>query len=293
MAKSRIKALIQLIDDPDQTVYEIVEKEILNQKPDIISDLEEIWDSTNDEVLQIRIENLIQKFQFRETKKKFMAWAASSKNSILKGFEIVTRYQYPDLNFAIPQYKFEKLRKEIWLELSHSLTALEKVTVLNHILFTVHKFSVDLENPDAPRNCFMNQLFESRKGNPVSVCILYLTLAQSLDLPIKFIPFPKNPLLAYVDHDLAVHTMGKNTVSDVIFYINPANRGSITGRKELEYHLKKNNYLPVEKYIEPILDRYLILRLLETLMKGYEKNNQQEHADNIRELSAILRKALK
>ncbi len=112
-------------------------------------------------------------------------------------------------------------------------------------------------------------------------------------MPVHFVPYPGNPLLSYVDRELAIHILGENAFSNVIFYINPANRGSVTGRKELEYHLKKNNYIPVEDYIEPVNERQLILKLLESLAKAYEVTKSRQKADEIRELSAILRKVLK
>ena len=134
---------------------------------------------------------------------------------------------------------------------------------------------------------------ETRQGNPASVTILYLALAKALELPVKYVPYPRYPLLAYVDRELAQHIMGENAISDVIFYINPANRGSITGRKELEYHLKKNNYIPVEDYIEPVDEGYILLKLLDNLNEAYKVTQSEAKASGIRELGRILSKTLK
>jgi regulator of sirC expression with transglutaminase-like and TPR domain len=286
--KKKIKALLQLVDDPDLNVYEVVEHEILKQDSGIIRQLEEVWDSVTDEFTQQRIENLIQKLQFRETKKQFRTWTNSPELPVLKGFEIVTRYQYPDLNFMLLESRFENLKKEIWLELSNSLTALEKITVVNHILFTIHKFSVNHSVPESPRNYFLNQILETKLCSPTAITILYLALAQALELPVKYIPYPKNPLLGYVDRELAIHILGENAFSNVIFYINPANRGSITSRKELEYHLKKNNYIPVEDYVEPMNERHLLMRLLESLSGAYAENRLKHKAQEVMDLSDIL-----
>jgi len=291
-ATKKIKALLQLVDDPDHTVYDVVEKEILKQKFGIICQLEEIWDVTPDDFTRLRVENLIQKLQFRETREQFTQWVLNPDLNLLKGFGIIARYQYPDLNFMLLENKFERLRKEVWLELSSSLTALEKITVLNHILFSVHNFLVNHSVNENPKNYYLNQILETRQCNPVSVTILYLAIAQSLELPVKFIPYPKNPLLAYVDHDLATHILGENAFSNVIFYINPANRGSITGRRELEYHLKKNNYVPVENYIEPADERILILKLLFNLAELFDENNEREKSADIREMAGILKKRM-
>ena len=48
MKKRRLNALIDLLDDPDSTVYEAVEKELLKESDEIIPVLEEKWESSFD-----------------------------------------------------------------------------------------------------------------------------------------------------------------------------------------------------------------------------------------------------
>jgi hypothetical protein len=71
MKKDKLQALINLLDDPDSTVFEIVEKELLKENVEIIPALEEKWESSFDENSQERIENLIQSLQFKQTYKLF------------------------------------------------------------------------------------------------------------------------------------------------------------------------------------------------------------------------------
>ena len=59
MNKGKLEALINLLDDPDQTVFELVEKELLKESDEIIPVLEEKWETSLDINYQERIENLI------------------------------------------------------------------------------------------------------------------------------------------------------------------------------------------------------------------------------------------
>ena len=74
MEKNKLNALINLLDDPDDLVFELVEKELLKEGDNIIAELEAKWESSLDENCQVRIENLIQNLQFKETKKKLHDW---------------------------------------------------------------------------------------------------------------------------------------------------------------------------------------------------------------------------
>lgn len=81
-------------------------------------------------------------------------------------------------------------------------------------------------------------------------------------------------------------TPGVNT--DILFYINPASHGSITGRKELEYYLRKMNYEPGFSGLETSSPRSFLVRLLEITELSYEKNGEAERSADILEMKNIL-----
>ena len=288
MKRSRLKALINLLDDPDNLVFETVEKELLKANYTIIPVLEKQWENSFDETSQERIENLIQDLQFKKTRNLLKTWISSSENDLLEGFFTIDKFQYPDINQMGINQKIEKIKNSVWLELNDSLTLLEKTTILNHFLFNIQGFSINHNNIQSPQNCYLNQLLETKKGNPVSLSLFYTILARQLGLPAYFTDFPKNPLVAIVDSDLARKVHGKNSSSDVLFYINPSNKGSIASRKEVDYHLKKNNYFPPEKYAEPQPDKLFVKRLLESLHDSFQAIGFQEKEMRTAELLSLF-----
>ncbi len=292
MKKSRLKALINLLDDPDNLVFETVEKELLKENHTIIPALEKHWENSFDETSQQRIENLIQDLQFKKTKSLLKQWIHSPEKELLEGFLTVDKFQYPDVNQMGIYQKVEKIKNTVWLELNNSLTLLEKTTILNHFLFNVHGFSINHNNINSPQNCYLNQLLDTKKGNPVSLSLFYTILARQLGLPAFFTDFPKNPLVAIVDRDLAKKVHGENTTSDVLFYINPSNKGSIASRKEVDYHLAKNNYSPSEKFAEPKCDQLFIRRLLESLNIAFHTVGFQEKEMRTAELLRLFKQTV-
>ena len=288
MKKSKLLALINLLDDPDRTIFELVEKELLKETHEIIPALEEKWENSFDENCQENIENLIQSLQFKQTIKQLKTWHKSKEKDLLTGFLEVDRFQYPDLNLINIHQKIESIKKSIWIELKNSLTLLEKTTILNHFLFNINGFSINHKNIHSPQNCFLNQILDTKKGNSVSISIFYTILARQLDLPAQFIDFPKNPLVAIVDPELAKKVHGNNLNSNVLFYINPSNKGAITSRKEIEYHLRKNMYKPLHSFTEPKSDLLFIKRLLESLKESYKSVGFEEKEEKTSQLLRIL-----
>ena len=290
MKKKRLNALINLLDDPDDKIFESVEKELLKENHQIIPDLEKKWEASFDEFYQERIENLIQDLQFGQTKKQLKLWLHSKQHNLLEGFLTIDRFQYPDINLLGVHQKMEKIKNEIWLEFNNSLTLLEKITILNHFIFHIHGFTINHNNINSPQNCFLNQMLDTKNGNPVSIGIFYTIIARQLGISAQFSDYPKNPLVAIVDRELAKKVHGNDTHTSVLFYINPSNKGSITSRKEIDYHLKKNNYEPTDYFAEPKDDIYFIKRLAESLLESYQSVGYTEKQAKINELTGLFPK---
>ncbi|WP_347841118.1 transglutaminase-like domain-containing protein [uncultured Draconibacterium sp.] len=290
MEPQRLEALINLLDDPDRTVFELVEQELLKEDDEIIPALEKKWEQSFDENSQNRIENIIQNLQFKRTYAGVKHWItlAPEKQDLCEGFCAIDKFQYPDLNPLNLSLKIENLRKSIWLELNNSLTLLEKTTILNHFIFNLNGYSINLSNPHSPQNCFLNQLLDTKRGNPISMSIFYTIIARAIELPAFLVDFPKNPLVAIVDAELAQKVHGSTRDTEVLFYINPSNKGAITSRKEIDYHLKRNDYKPFRDFAEPLPDVLFLRRLLESMLESYVAVGYTEKQKKIEKLLALF-----
>ena len=288
MKEEKLKALIALLDDPDQAVFEMVEKELLKEKSNIISQLENIWETSLDELIQSRIENLIQQIQYRETSKKIKSWSKKESVDLFEGFFLISQYQYPELKLKAIQNKIGTISNDVWLEISNKLTSIEKVTVLNHIFYDVNKFTINVDNLESPQNCYLNQILETKKANTISIAILYTLIARKLGFPVELINFPRNPLLAYIDKETAKKAHGNDYDSSVLFYINPSNKGAIIGRKEIEFFLKKSEQGEDESYYQPCEDKVIIKKLIESLIEAYNSQGSQDKVDDLSFIAGLL-----
>ncbi|KJF42314.1 transglutaminase family protein [Draconibacterium sediminis] len=290
MNQEKFDALITLLDDPDVTVFQMVQQELLKEDEEIIPALEKKWEQSFDENSQNRIENIIQSLQFKRTFSGLKNWInqVQGTQDLFEGFCAVDKFQYPDLNPLNLTLKIENLRKSIWLELNNSLTLLEKTTILNHFIFNLNGYSVNLSNPNSPQNCFLNQILDTKRGNPVSMSIFYTIIARVIELPAFLVDFPKNPLVAIVDAELAQKVHGSTRDTEVLFYINPSNKGSITSRKEIDYHLKRNEYRPIREYAEPKPDVLFIQRLVESMLEAYNAVGYTEKEEKIKQLLSLF-----
>jgi regulator of sirC expression with transglutaminase-like and TPR domain len=283
--RKNIKALIQLLDDPSQEVYHHVSRNILQQGEDIIPELEKVWENSFDEILQERIENLIQDIQFSSTLNQLKTWKVSGGTDILQGAFWVAKYQYPELKLAALEKSFEKLRRDTWLEINENLTALEKTRVINHILYHIHGFSGNSRNIFAPQNAFINHVLDTRKGNPITLGIIYMALANSLDIPVYGISLPKHFILGYADPLYQSLTNEK----EILFYINPFNKGAVLGRREIDYFLKQQQITPQKSYYSPCTNQDIIEKLILNLIYSYEKLGYPEKVADMKKMYHVIK----
>ena len=287
MNELKLESLITLLDDPDDSVFNMVLVEMLKEDISIVDRLEHIWETSFEKLVQERIEFIIQQLQLNDTKEKIKNWANQETLDLFEGIFLISRYQYPELKLKSIQIQLEKIRKDIWLEFKNSLTSLEKITILNHIFFDHYKFKINHENIESPQNCYINRVLDTRKGNPISITILYTLVARSLNLPVHYIDFDKNPLVGYFDKDIAQMVHGEDS-KHVLFYINPSNKGAIIGPKEVDYIQQTGDSPDRRHQPEPCSDRTIIKRLVEKLTNDYKQTGSLEKVNYLREIAEIL-----
>ena len=288
MKSSRQDALISLLDDPDHSVFDLVLEELLKEDISVVDQLEQIWETSLDELVQDRIEGIIQEIQLKDTRERIKNWADQETLDLFEGFFLISRHRYPEIKFKTIQLQLEKIRKDIWLEFRNSLTALEKIAILNHIFYNQYKFKIDFFNPDSPQNSYINRVLETKKGNPVSIAILYTLLGRLLDLPVHYIDFQKNPLVGYFDPEMAKFVHGEATSHSILFYINPSNNGALIGSKEVDYIQNTSDEADRKNLTQPCPDRIIIKRLIERLINGYNELGLHEKVNYLNQIAAIL-----
>ena len=288
--EKEINALIQLIDDPDEGIFNHIKGKLLSLGEEVIPALENYWENNRfGLVFQSRIEDIIHQIQFDSVRHHLTQWSQSGAKDLLKGVLIVNRYQYPDLDEGKIKKKLHQLKQDVWLELNDDLTAFETVRIVNQILFDVHGFSGNKKNYHAPQNSYLNNVLESNKGNPLSLSIVYILICEMLEIPVKGINLPNHFVLGYIDEYNIMKAIGESDNDDgVMFYINPFSRGTIFNRKEIEQFLKELKIDARAEYFEPCDHFAIVKRLITNLIYSYEKLGYQDKVDELKLLYNCL-----
>ncbi|MFM7015232.1 MAG: transglutaminase-like domain-containing protein [Bacteroidota bacterium] len=281
---NEVRALISLLDDSDKEVYNHIQEKLISLGREVIPFLEDAWSHAFDAVLQQRIEGIVHRIQFENLLEDLKLWIHTNDEQLFEGALLVARYQYPDMDVSRIQEQMQQIKKEIWLELNENLTALEIINILNHILFTNYNFTGNTANYQAPQNSFINIVLESKKGNPLTLGIIYLTIAQLLGLPIYGVNLPEHFILAYCGLDEQEQINKKN----VLFYINPFSKGTVFGRNDIDVFVNRLNLKPQDSYYYPCSNRDMILRMIRNLSFSYQKLGDTDKVDELAQMIALF-----
>lgn len=282
-----IVALLKLIDDPDDEVFDTVSEKLLHYGKDIIPNLEQLWELTQDAELQERIEKLIHRVHFQDLQKEMLEWSRSKNPELLKGAIIVSKYQYPELDIPSILASFDQIRRSIWLELNSFLTPLEHVNIFNNLFYGYFKLQGNELTKREAKHFFINILLETKQGNTFTLGVIWMALAEQLDVPIFAMDIPRQFILAYIDTLYHFHSTEAEGVEQIQFFIDPLN-GMVYTQKDVDTYLDKIKATERETYFTPMTNTKVIVKLLEELSLCFVYNKEDAKADEIKQLIQII-----
>jgi regulator of sirC expression with transglutaminase-like and TPR domain len=273
---TEIKALVSLLDDEDTHIISQIEDKILSLGTSIIPFLEQEWESNFNPQVQRRIEELIHTLQFELLKERINEWYNGSDHDLITGMWLAATYQYPDLELIKLRQELEQIYYETWLEFKPDLYPFDQIKIINGVFFNKLKFAANTKNFHSPGNSMINIVLETRKGNPITLCVLYLLVAQKLKLPVYGVNLPNLFVLTYKDENHAQ------------FYINTFNKGLIFSRQDIENYINELHLAPQPSFFEPCSNLEIIRRVFRNLIMSFDKMGEHAKAEEVKELLLLI-----
>jgi regulator of sirC expression with transglutaminase-like and TPR domain len=274
MKDNEIKALISLLDDEDVEITNHVETKIRSLGGTIIPYLENEWEESSlNPILQKRIEDLIHDLQYTTLQERLFTWKNGGAMDLLEGIWLIATYQYPDLSYEKLRDELEQIYYEVWIEFRTNLAPSDQIKTLNYVFFNKLKFGANTKNFHSASNSMLNVVLESRKGNPISLCVIYMMVARKLGLPVYGVNLPNLFVLTYKNE----HTQ---------FYINVFNRGLVFTRNDIDNYIAQLNLAPTDIFYQPCSNLDVVKRVLRNLILAFEKTGDD---DKVKEVEQLLR----
>jgi len=275
LTETELSALVSLIADDDREVLQHVTSRIISVGESIIPILEKEWALQSEAQVQERLLNLIHALQFGRLKRRLGKWKLLFNDDLLMGMWLVATYQYPNLDLSYLRKEIKFLCEQVAFGLELTSHPYEKINHTNYTLFERVKFRSNKEDFHNINNSLINKVLETRKGNPISLCVVYMLVAQKLHFPVLGVNFPNLFLLTY-------------KTEDTQFYINAFAKGIILQRTDITNYLKTLGVEPLHAYYQPCSYVDIIKRVLRNMMTAFEKVEDKASANEMKQLIDLL-----
>jgi len=283
-----LTALIQLLDEPDEQVYAAIRSHIITMGIDTLPLLEDVENNALAPKEITRIQEIMHSIRVEDVFGKLKKWAAHESNDLLEAWILISGFYTPDNDTESMLDSVNKIYRDIWVEMNNELTALEKIRVINHVFYNVYQFDASPGNKPVLPLYLLGNVLRMQKGNQLSMALLYLIVVQRLDIPMFGVNLPKHLILAFTNGKTMLKPAADYREEDVLFYLNPFNKGAVFRKSEIELYIKQLRIEMQETFLLPCENKVIIGRLLQDLGVLHKKNHNLIMADAMQYLLKAL-----
>lgn len=246
--ETELSALIRLLDDPDESVFEPVSKRILEYGSQALPHLEHMWETSEQTEQQTRIESIIRRIQFLDIAQSYQSWKLQEQPDLWEGLLILEMLRYREDRTESLRQTMETLRRNAWLELNQYLTPLEQINVLSRVLFEHERFKGIDAAQEKIGHYFIGDVLTKRSGNQLGLGLLIQVLAEKLDLSLYSLSVPGIFVLGSPN---IIKSSDKKGINAIDFYLDPQS-GELFGRPEIELYLRRIHQASDEACFRPL-----------------------------------------
>jgi regulator of sirC expression with transglutaminase-like and TPR domain len=193
--------------------------------------------------------------------------SASDENvDLAEAALLIAAEVYPGLDVGDYLGRLDRLAAQARPLVTAASSDEQRVEALNRFLFVDQGFAGNRADYDDPKNSFLNEVIDRRKGIPITLTLVYTEVARRLDLPVLGVGFPGHFLAKYSGRDEIIidaffgQVLSKEQCRDRL-------RALFGARAELQPH-----------HLRPATVRETLVRMLSNLKHVHLKTKELEPA---------------
>ncbi len=281
MDSSSIKALISLLEDPNELIYNQVNANILALGDQAIPHLQEAMEESKNGLEKERIVTVLDKLKLNSLEEGLNTWANNHNDDLLHGLLTIARYGNPNLNEEEIKEEIKEIIKKIELKIVDD-TPEELVHLLNQVILYDYGFNGNIRNYSSINNSFIDRVFQDKVSNPIGLSSIYLIVAAILDIPLIGINSPGHFVLGYVEKNFSQAELDDGSViENVGFYVDPFNNGKIIETNNFDHWLKEIPFNLKDKQYLPATNADIIRRVMNNLIHSVFTSGNKETAKKL------------
>jgi regulator of sirC expression with transglutaminase-like and TPR domain len=194
--------------------------------------------------------------------------ASDSDFPLLEAAAAIAQDEEPTLDIQAVLATCDALMVRLKRRLKRDAEPIQQLTALNQFFYQELGFSGNANNFYAPENSYLNEVFRTRRGIPISIAVIWLELARGLGLQADGVSFPG-------------HFLVKVTLPEGLVVLDPLTGQSLGLERLSEQLLPFRNRTedgedadtPLGLYLQPATPRDILTRMLRNLKEIFSSQN--------------------
>ena len=279
--ESEVRSLVYLLEDPDPSVQDGIKSRFLELGEQIIPMLDRFKNETSAEHERSSIHEVMYELTLHSVLEDYtdlIQSGVTSREDLENALLLLSRLEEPTLRTSDYQRKLDQFAREIGPEISYNPSLEEKMKILLRYLFKELRFRGDAKNYHNTDNAYLHRVIDRRKGLPIMLSMVVLSLARRLHLPFYGVNMPIHFMLMY-----------KRPGADL--FIDPFDAGRIVTTDQCYYFLKRNSIEPRPEHLLRATELQILARCIRNLMHSYAKKDQMERAQDLQAILDLTERA--
>lgn len=272
-----IQALIRLMGDTDSRTATLARERLLQADvADVLPHLSEAV-SDPDALIRGRARLFLEELRLTDLARRWAALAdrPDSEIDLEAGAFLIARYRYPEKDFEPYRRWLDDIADAVAADLKPDMGMYRTIGVLNMHLFEVAGLRGDDVRYYDPDNSCINRVIDRKRGNPITLSVIYLLVGGRLGLPLHGVGMPGHFVVKYADGDDKT-------------WVDPFHQGRLLSREDCIRHVRSMGYPFRAHFLKPITTRSVLVRMLGNLHRIYTETDQPLQAEHIKTFQEIL-----
>jgi len=108
---------------------------------------------------------------------------------------LIASEEYRDLDIAAYLARLDVMAATLRRRLRADISPADTIVALNRFLFDEHGFSGNAADYYDPRNSFLNEVLDRKRGIPLTLALVYMEIGRRIGLPVQGVSFPAHFLV--------------------------------------------------------------------------------------------------
>lgn len=226
MNKNEIISILKLLEDPDEKVYKIVKDKIMQNADFFKIYLENYFSLSSNSLAINRSENILDEIFWENFENRFEKFLYDKSSKLAEGVFLLEEYFNKDIDIDEIKTKYQEIKNSIWIECNDNLTSIEKIKIVNTILFEKLNFNKLNTTEIKPEFSSLTYCLTNKKYLAQNITLLYAMLVQQLEIPIYPLNIFTLNILGYFNKEADIDIFNHFDEKPV-FYIYPFEHGAI------------------------------------------------------------------